>query len=595
MTVVQPFALRKIALTLLVTCLAVAGCDNHAHHRKGAVTPGGPEGDADQALMGETIPIRTTLAGDFLDSHFAQSQYDWGLANDYLAPVLAQEPGNAELLKRSMILAVGSGDMSRASERAQDVLKVEPKNGLALLVLSVDALANDRMADAEKDLNMMPEGDLTSFVKPLILGWIKAGQGQLDIHGFNDTTIHLYHGAAMALMLGKVDEARDLTRKMIETGGLGTYDAERAGDLLAAEGQRDDALTIYKSVAAQTGGSAVLNAKIAALEKNDGSIKDMLTPLKIKTPQQGAALAMYDMAFVLYQEDSDTSAKIFAQMALVLNPQMIDGQILMGDILARNGQAAEAIKYFEAIPKDNLEYAESQRHAADLLAASGHGDEARSLLRRMYDGTGDVDALIRIGDLYRQDEQYQEALDSYNEVAKRFNGPVPGRYWYLLYARGMTYERLNQWPKAEDDLKAAIAAQPDNPYLLNYLGYGWADRGVHMDEALDMVQKAATLKPNDGYITDSLGWTYYKMGRYDDAVTQLERGVELLPYDPTVNDHLGDAYWRVGRQDEARYQWQRAANNAGPEDGDLKKDIEKKLKDGLPAAKDKAAVAPTSQ
>jgi tetratricopeptide (TPR) repeat protein len=415
---------RKIVLGLMVTAALMTACDNKAAQRSAT-------GDAvsdDMTMPGgvrpfaKFVPVPETQAGDFLASHFAQSQYDWAGATKYLDRVLAQQPNNTDLLKRSMILAVGSGEMDRAAQRAQTVLTQEPKNGLALLVLSVQALSKNETADAQKYLTAMPDGDLTSFVKPLLLGWVKAGQGQLETQGFNATTIHMYHAACMALMLHKEDRAREFARKMLDSGSLGVYDAERAGDLFAALGERVDAMTLYKNLLAQEGGNAELSAKIDALKKNDGSISDMLQPLKIKTAQQGAALAMYDMAFVLYSEYSDTSAKIFAQMADALNPQMIDAHLLLGDILARNGRYDEAIKYFESVPKTDRAYLPSERHAAELLADADRRDEAKKLLNKLYDEDHDLESLIRLGDLYREDEDYGSALKIYNRAADALGG-----------------------------------------------------------------------------------------------------------------------------------------------------------------------------
>ena len=164
----------------------------------------------------------------------------------------------------------------------------------------------------------------------------------------------------------------------------------------------------------------------------------------------------------------------------------------------------------------------------------------------------------------------------------------------MFYFRGICYERSHQWPAAEADMKKALELYPDQPLVLNYLGYSWVDQGVHLDEGMDMIRKAVEQRPDDGYIVDSLGWAYFKTGNYDEAVKNLERAVELKPEDPTINDHLGDAYWRVGRTLEAHFQWSHA-KDLNPEPEDLPK-IEAKLKDGLPSDTSSAADAgkPTS-
>jgi Flp pilus assembly protein TadD len=151
--------------------------------------------------------------------------------------------------------------------------------------------------------------------------------------------------------------------------------------------------------------------------------------------------------------------------------------------------------------------------------------------------------------------------------------------WRLYYSRGTALERLGRWPEAEADLQAALKQRPDEPELLNYLGYSWVDRGEHLKEGLAMVQKAVAADPRSGAMVDSLGWAYYRLGDYKKAVEELEQAVELEAGDPEINNHLGDAYWRVGRHDEAQFQWRRVLT-LKPDDK-IKTSAEAKLASGL--------------
>lgn len=167
----------------------------------------------------------------------------------------------------------------------------------------------------------------------------------------------------------------------------------------------------------------------------------------------------------------------------------------------------------------------------------------------------------------------------YNRAVDVMGGKVPEEYWHVYYIRGIAYEQTDNWEAAEKDLTTALSYQPNHPYVLNYLGYSWADKGVNLDKATSMIQKAVDVRPTDGYITDSLGWVMFRNSDYKSAVSVLERAVELLPYDPTINDHLGDAYWKVGRKLEARFQWERAKNHS--KDEEQIGTIVNKLKSGL--------------
>jgi Flp pilus assembly protein TadD len=167
---------------------------------------------------------------------------------------------------------------------------------------------------------------------------------------------------------------------------------------------------------------------------------------------------------------------------------------------------------------------------------------------------------------------------------QRFRAAGLPERWSLFYSRGIALERSGQWKRAEADLLHALELKPDQPLVLNYLGYSWIDRGENLERGLKMVEKAVELRPEDGYIVDSLGWAHYRLGDYPNAVQYLEKAIELVPEDPTINDHLGDAYWQNGRSIEARYQWRRALQ-FGPQEDEVKP-IEAKLESGLaPAAR----------
>ena len=176
-------------------------------------------------------------------------------------------------------------------------------------------------------------------------------------------------------------------------------------------------------------------------------------------------------------------------------------------------------------------------------------------------------------------EKHNDAIKAYNRAIDSLGGKVTKNYWPILFSRGMSYEQIGDLKKSEDDLMAALEFQPDNPYLLNYLGYSWVDQGKKLEESLKMIERAVALKPEDGYIVDSLGWAYFKLGRFEDSVIEMEKAVELVPFDPIINDHLGDAYWKVGRKNEARFQWARAINHT-KDAGDIAK-LEQKINLGL--------------
>jgi Flp pilus assembly protein TadD len=268
-----------------------------------------------------------------------------------------------------------------------------------------------------------------------------------------------------------------------------------------------------------------------------------------------------------------------------MRPDFPLAQLLVAEIYEDQRHTADALALYRGIdPKSPLGWTARLRAVA-ALDALDRTDEAASELRRMAaERPDDPDPLVELGDIMRARNRFADAVPAYDAAITRV-GEVKPQHWRLYYSRAAALERSGQWPRAEVDLKRALELQPDQPLVLNYLGYSWIDRGENLDEGLRMVKRAVELRPNDGYIVDSLGWAYYRLGDFAHAAQFLEKAIELLPEDPTVNDHLGDAYWQEGRVVEARYQWQRALQFK-PE-ADLVKAIETKLDRGiakLPAA-----------
>jgi Flp pilus assembly protein TadD len=176
------------------------------------------------------------------------------------------------------------------------------------------------------------------------------------------------------------------------------------------------------------------------------------------------------------------------------------------------------------------------------LANTGNIEEARKHLKAsIVADPKDIRGYVAYGSLLSDAKEYDEMARNYDKAIEVI-GQLPKRSdWSVFFQRGIAYERLNKWDQAEPNFKKALELYPDQPQVLNYLGYSWVDMNIHLDEGLNMIRKAVELRPDDGYIVDSLGWAYYRLNRFDDAVGELEHAVELKAADPTINDHLGDA------------------------------------------------------
>jgi tetratricopeptide (TPR) repeat protein len=412
-----------------------------------------------------------------------------------------------------------------------------------------------------------------------LMAWSQSPEKKVDIDFLlSGGPLHAYHALLIADYMGKVDEPNKYFVNVLAGGGADKHMLQMMGDVYARQGHKDIAVKIYDTLLEEAEKGNAINSRYFALEEKRQDLSKA-TMSKIQTPSQGAAELFYNMARILFQDQSDDSALVFSRLSAQLDPTKDDAKMLVAGMMARAGHINDAVEMYRGVKPQSLGYPEAQRSAAELLEKEGKIDDAIAFLEQNYTVTKETSNIVQIGDIYRRASRHSDAIKAYDRAIDLLGGKVSSDHWEILFARGMSFEQLGNFKKAEEELMAALEFQPDHPYLLNYLGYSWADQGKKLDQSLEMIQKAVTIKPDDGYIVDSLGWVYYKVKRYDEAVAELERAVELVPYDPIINDHLGDAYWQVGRKNEARFQWARAMNHT-KDSADIAK-LEQKINLGL--------------
>lgn len=575
------FSFVLIAGCALFLCAAGA-LESKAYIALSSVEEGQQSQDSVSGAVVKPVkePLFTPIqphAGAYLSARFAQARHDWEQANVFLDQLVAAGVSDPNVLRRAMIISMGGGKPERAIQLAERIVKLDPnsRNSVAQVFLIIDAVSKKKYQLAAELILNTPHDEMTAFIAPVIDSWVKAGMSKLDVARLQNNPLQLYHGILIADYLKNTEEMAKLLKRYAESEGVSTGDFERVGDLYARLGDKGKALEYYEAVAKEWPNDGDIHEKIKSVKAGKG--QDIFKSLE--SPKEGLALAFFDISKVLYQEGNDESARVMASMALYLDPNLTEVRFLLGYIATRHDRHEEAISHFLDVDKDNKYFADAQRNIADSYESLGRFDDALKILAKLAGENGDLEAQIKIGDIYRRQEKFAQSIEAYTRAEDILGGTVPEKYWHLLYLRGMSYEREGNWDAAEKDLSQALKYKPDQPYILNYLGYAWADRGMNLGEALGMIRKASTLRPDDGYITDSLGWVLYRLGKFKEAVPALERAVSLLPYDPVINDHLGDAYWRVDRKMEARFQWRRAKNHS--EDAKLIAEIEEKLVSGL--------------
>ncbi len=520
---------------------------------------------------------KTVYAGDYLASRFAQKQHDWQSANDYINRLVDSGITPDGILQRAMILSMGSGNAEEAMALAHR-LKNETQdtpNTVAEVFLIAEAFKKNNYKEATQLFEKLTVDGTANFIRPFVTGWLNAAENKLEITNLKNNTMQLYHAILISDFLSNHSAIEQMIDKALKVEDINSHEQERIADLYGHVGLKDKALKLYETVLRDNPENQVIKEKISSLKNNQTK------PLfeKVESAQQGLAKAFHDISGTLYNEQNDESARVFGYLALYLEPDMVNTKLLLAEINSSHKQYDRSIALYKSVPKSDKDYLQAQYKIAEIYEETGRVEQALGLLQNLSENYKDAETLIKIGNLYRHHEKYKEALEAYDQAIKKFGGEIPADFWHLHYVRGISYEQLDNWAAAEKELKAALEHQPDHPYILNYLGYAWADRGENLEEALHMIQRAVELRPDDGFITDSLGWVFYRTQNYDNAVIYLERAVELLPADPTINDHLGDSYWKVGRTLEAQFQWRRAQNHS--DDPEQIKEIEEKLLSGL--------------
>ena len=528
-------------------------------------------------------------AGNYLAALVAGAERDTMAASTYFQEALRFDPRNPELIERAFVAALSNGSMSDAFRLAQRLLARDASNGLAQMALGVKALKAKQYVAARGFFAKSGASRQRDVTATLLTAWTYAGAGdqkralealdKLPTDSFG--VFRDYHAALMADLANNVPEAM----KRIKAA----YDVEknlRVADayarLLSHRGDKAEAMKVYEALAVLLPRHPLVSAAMERLKAGK-----TLDPL-VKDAQSGAAEVLYGLGAAGGRQGDELAAMIYLRLSLFLMPENDLAIVTLADLFDRLKQPERAIDAYEMVPDNSPLRSNADIQTGLTLETLGKNEAALKQLQLIAaNNPGDAEALSALGNLQRSRKQYAEAAKTYTQLIEQIKNPAKPD-WPSFYSRGISYERSKQWPLAEADFKKALELSPDRPEVLNYLGYSWIDQGLNLDEGFKMLRRAVDQRPDDGYIIDSLGWAFYRLGRFDEAVKELERAIEKKPSDPVINDHLGDAYWRVGRKLEAKFQWNHA-RDLKPEPEDLV-NILKKIETGIVEEKPAEAI-----
>lgn len=533
------------------------------------------------AVMGTGTAGAQDVAGPFLAARAASAAVDYVPSAAYFERLLVAQPDNPIFLESALLANVGAGNIDAALTQAQRLVDM----GVVSQVANLVVLAGDfARGDYHAVLDGMAAGrEAGMLVDALATGWAHLGQGSMS-------------------------EALSAFDLLVSDGGMASFGLNQKAFALAMVGDLEAAEAIFAGAEGQVAMNRrsvmehiVILSQLDRFDDATGLVDTMfdidteddilviraalidgqrVALTAVTTPQDGMAEAMFSVAGALSADPSDEFALLHARLALHLRPDHADAILLTGRLLSQHRQYALADAAYAQIPADAAFALGAQLGRAEALFNMGDTDGAIVQLRALSEThPASVVAQNTLGDFLRRQEQFTDAAEAYSRAIDLLN-PPESRHWVVFYSRAIANERAGNWPEAEVDFRRALELSPDQPGVLNYLGYSMTEQGGDLDEALAMIERAVAAEPDNGYYIDSLAWALFRMGRYEEAVQPMERAAELLPVDPVLTDHLGDVYWAVGRDREARFQWRRALSYGEHPDLDLDR-VRQKLAVGL--------------
>lgn len=529
------------------------------------------------------IDFANTLSGNYLAALVAGMSNDPTSASRYYSESIKFDPRSADLAERAFVTLLAEGKMTEALPLADTVAKRNSGSGIARLAQGVRAIKDKNFQTARNIFRRGDRNQSSDITADLLNAWSYQGSGNIKrafeaVDRIGDEpgakVFRLLHRGLIAKVGGKADEARKALKAAYEADPQTLRTADLYAQFLISQKETDEALSVYRQLKRLYPRHPLVRAAIANLEQGK-AVED-----EIRDESDGIAEVLYGLGSAVTRDGDELASLIYLRLAHYLSPNHNLAALAIADTYERLKQPQSAITAYALIEQTSPLRLTADVQRALNLEQLGEKDQAVAVLKSVsLDNKDEIEPLIALGNVYRARKAFKDAAETYSAAIAALGQPTPG-HWSLFYSRGIAYERLKRWPEAETDFRKALELSPDQPLVLNYLGYSWVEQNTNLDEAFRMLRRAVEQQPTDGYIVDSLGWAYYRLGQYDKALQLMEKAVDLKAADPTINDHLGDVYWRLGREREARFQWNHA-RDLNPEPEDLPKILEK-IEKGLP-------------
>ena len=530
--------------------------------------------------------------GNYLAGRVAHIRQDYENAAKYYVRTMEKGMVNDDILSKTYIILASQGKIEEAVKYAEKARENGDTNNFIEVINAAYLFKNGNYKASRDKINEIKEKTYKNLIAPLFEAWSYAGENNYDkaiemlkkISTAEEMkTVYNLHRGLIAEYFDKTDEAENFYNIMItdNASDMSFRALQIISNFFIRQGQKEKA----ENLIAKYYGSSNMREMLSSLSDKIRESNEKIEPI-VKTAEIGVSEVFLEVALLFKSVPSGYDyAQMYIAISQYFNPNNDIAKIAMADIYDERQMYRSANKYYDSISKKSELYYPAQiRKANNLLNKKKYDETIKVLKRLLRDNPDNFQILFNLGDVLRVSDNQPEAIKYYNKAIKSIFYESE-KHWPVYYAIAVSYDKNNEWQKAEESLEHALKLSNRHPQVLNYLGYSWLKNETNVDKAAEYILEAYEKEPNDGVIIDSLGWIYFKTGDYKNAILYLEKASELNPQNAIISDHLGDAYWRGGRKTEAVYLWKHALTQKEEREDLNIKYVRNKIQNGLKSTK----------